>query len=307
MSLVERALTKMRESGRGPAGLSPAPAPVPAPQRQQYAEPPPSLARLLPAAAEGTTPASTGSSKIVQIDRASLRANGLLAPENHQRRLADEYRQIKRPIISHSIGRGPDKVARGHLVMVASALSGEGKTFSSINLAMSLSLEKDINVLLVDADIPKPHITRTFALEKEPGLLDVLRDESICVEDLVVRTDVDGLSILPVGRQSETAEELLASARMERIALQLGTQDPNRIVLFDSPPLLLTSESRVLAGLVGQIILVVRAGSTTQQMVQEAISYLGEGRSIGLVLNQCEMEAKTGYYYGYAASGSGTA
>ncbi|WP_157994457.1 XrtA-associated tyrosine autokinase [Peristeroidobacter agariperforans] len=269
-------------------------------------EPPQSLARLLPAV-EGTTASSTGSSKIVQIDRASLRANGLLAPENHQRRLADEYRQIKRPIIAHAIGRGPDKVARGHLVMVASAMAGEGKTFSSINLAMSLSLEKDISVLLVDADIPKPHITRTFALENEPGLLDVLRDENMRVEDLVVRTDVDGLSILPVGKQSETAEELLASARMEQIALQLGTQDPNRIVLFDSPPLLLTSESRVLAGLVGQIILVVRAGSTTQQMVQEAISYLGEGRSIGLVLNQCEMETKTGYYYGYAPSGSGTA
>lgn len=300
MSLVERALTKMRESGLPAATTG---VEFLATQRR-HAEPPPSLGRLTPDPSQSHL---GGSSKIVQIDRRSLRANGLLAPENQERRLANEYREIKRPIIAAAMGRGVEKVPKGHLVMMASAVPGEGKTFSSINLALSLSMEKDINVLLVDADIPKPHITRTFALENEPGLQDLLRDESVRVEDLIVRTDVERLSILPAGKQSETAPELLASKRMEQIALQLGAHDPHRIVLFDSPPLLLTSESRVLANLVGQIVLVVRANSTTRQMVQEAISYLGEGRSIGLVLNQSEVETKAGYYYGYASSGTGAA
>jgi exopolysaccharide/PEP-CTERM locus tyrosine autokinase len=301
MSLVERALTKMRESGKTLTPTMPGTAQQAA--RAVAAEPPPSLARLVP---ELRDDVSTGSSKVVQVNRRSLRANGLLAPEDQERRLADEYRQIKRPVIASAMGRGTEKLPKGHLVMVASAIPGEGKTFSSINLALSLSLEKDINVLLVDADAPKPHITRTFGLEEEPGLLDVLRDETMRVEDLIVRTDVRGLSILPAGKQSETATELLASERMEQIAAQLGAHDPNRIVLFDSPPLLLTSESRVLANLVGQIVLVVRAGFTTQQMVQEAISFLGEGRAIGLVLNQCEVETKAGYYYGYASPGNGS-
>jgi exopolysaccharide/PEP-CTERM locus tyrosine autokinase len=301
MSLVERALTKMRESGRAvPVGAA-----APVPGVKHYAEDPPSLARLIPESEEEGIP-SSGSSKVVQVNRESLRANGLLGPENQERRLADEYRQIKRPIIANAMGRGTERLPKGHLVMVASAVPGEGKTFSSINLALSLSMEKDINVLLVDADIPKPHITRTFALENELGLQDVLRDETIRVEDLIVRTDVRGLSILPAGKQSDTATELLASERMEHIARQLGSHDPHRIVLFDSPPLLLTSESRVLANLVGQIVLVVRAGFTTQQMVQEAISYLGEGRSIGLVLNQCETPPKAGYYYGYGSAANGS-
>jgi exopolysaccharide/PEP-CTERM locus tyrosine autokinase len=188
--------------------------------------------------------------------------------------------------------------------MVASAVPGEGKTFTSVNLAMSLAAERDLSVLLVDADVAKPHISSVLGLGKEPGLLDCIQNESLDVESLIVETDVERLSVLPAGPVTEAATELLASARMADIVRALGRADPNRIVVFDSPPLLLTSESRVLSTIVGQIVLVVTAGETPQQAVLGALSHIGEGKTIGLVLNQSVGDTGAQYQYpGYGSYG----
>jgi protein-tyrosine kinase len=285
MSLVERALKKLQESrgsastpiaAKAPAGAVPRD-PVPAP----------------------TTPASERkTTRIVHVDRDALRAAELLPAESEERRLAHEYRQIKRPLIANAFGRGAPALPRGHVLVVASALPGDGKTFTSINLALSLAAEKDISVLLVDADVAKPHVSRIFGLSAEPGLLDALRDEKLDIESIVLRTDVKGLELLPAGKTPENATELLASTRMASIVAQLTANDPNRIVLFDSPPLLLTSESRVLCSVAGQAVLVVGAGRTPQRAVLEAISHIGEDRFVGLVLNQCA-QGDHGGYYGY--------
>jgi len=214
-----------------------------------------------------------------------------------------QFRQIKRPLVANALGRGTPQLPNGQLIMLASALPGDGKTFTSVNLALSLAMEKDVRILLVDADVAKPHISKIFGVEGEPGLLDVLRDEHVDVESVIMSTDVPGLSILPAGRASETATELLASPRMEAVVARLGSIDAMRIVLFDSPPLLLTTESRALAGQVGQIVLVVAAGVTPQQAVLDALELLGERKSIGLVLNQSEEGEQAGYHRYY---GSGT-
>jgi exopolysaccharide/PEP-CTERM locus tyrosine autokinase len=235
--------------------------------------------------------------KIVRIDRNALRNEGLMPPEHQERALADQYRQIKRPLIAHATGRGTEKLDRGQLIMMASAMPSEGKTFTSINLALSMALEKDISVLLVDADVAKPHISRTFGVDKEAGLLDILRDESAAVESVILPTDVPNLRILPAGKQSETATELLASHRMDIVVKHIAESDPHCIVLIDSPPLLLTSESRALAQSVGQIVVVVRAGFTPQQAVLDAIDSLGEGKFVGLILNQAMGPATSNYYY----------
>ncbi len=293
MSLVERALKKLQDSSRSApvpsvavdtTSLKPAKSPVPAPAQQ------PSPPRPSPA-------------KVVTVNRAALRAAGLLPPEHQERAIADQYRQIKRPLIANAIGRGVPKLPNAHLIMTASALPGEGKTFTSINLAFSLALEKDVSVLLVDADVAKPHISHIFGVDKDPGLLDALLDESTDVETLILPTDVPHLSILPAGHRSDTATELLASAHMERIVAQLGARDPNRIVILDSPPLLLTSESRALASIVGQVVLIVRAGYTLQQAVLDAISHIGENKAVGLVLNQADTAPSEGYYYGHSYAG----
>ena len=152
----------------------------------------------------------------------ALRAGGLLAPEHQERQIADQFRQVKRPLIANATGRGSKKVPNGHLIMTASALPNEGKTFTSINLALSLALEKDITVLLVDADVSKRHISQIFGVEKEAGLLDALKDDSLDLESLIIPTEMDGLSLLPAGHRTDIANELLSSAHMEQTVARLG-------------------------------------------------------------------------------------
>ena len=242
--------------------------------------------------------------RIVQFDDQALRDAGLLAPADDQDMLDGDYRNIKRPLVAHALGKRATKIPDGHLIMVTSAMPGEGKTFSCINLSLSISQEKDTTVLLVDADLAKPHITSLFGLQDEYGLLDVLDETVPDLESVIFDTSIAGLKILPAGRPREHATELLASQRMEKIVTELGAGGVNRIVLFDSPPLLLTSEAKVLASLVGQIAVVVKAGDTPQQAVIEAISMLPEGKAANLILNQVRQSGYGGYYgsgskYGY--------
>jgi len=300
MSLVERALKKMQQAAKD--------------HTQPIAGPPKNAVYGAvvtnssyrgagqPAAAESEPQIPE---RIVEIDLPALRAAGLLPPVHQERQLAQQYRQIKRPLIANAMGRGTAALPNGQLIMMASAMPGEGKTFTSINLAFSMALEKDISVLLVDADVAKPHISRLFGIDGEPGLLDLLQENAPPVESLILPTNVPGLSVLPAGRRSSNATELLASARMQHVMDEIGRRKTNRITLLDSPPLLLTTESQALAQLAGQIVVVVRAGFTSQSVIQDALSYLGEGKSIALILNQSVATAPTGYYYyGYGDAGA---
>lgn len=311
MSLVERALKKIQES-RAHAPASAAPVPAGAPSNTIPLQARPAAGQATPVSAAAAPRVSAiptleppRPTRTIRIDRDALRQAELLPPASQERQLAGEYRQIKRPLIANALGRGVPKVPNGHRIMIASAMPGEGKTFTSINLALSFAMEKDLSVVLVDADVAKAHLSRTFGVENELGLMDLLRDEHLDVESVILPTDVPGLSILPAGKASDTATEALASARMELIANHINARTPTRIVLFDSAPLLITSEAMALASVVGQIAMVVRAGVTPQSAVLDAIELLGEGKSIGLVLNQTDEYVRSGYYYQYYGSKEG--
>lgn len=237
------------------------------------------------------------------INRAALREAGYLPESNQDRVFADEYRQIKRPLISTAFGDVGECRGDPRLIVMASALPGDGKTFTSINLALSLAQERDTSVVLVDADVAKPHVSRIFGVQSEPGLLDALADESLDVESLLLPTDVRGLTLLPAGKQGELATELLASERMAFVAQRLLDSDPRRLVLFDSSPLLVSSESRAVAGIAGQVLLVVRSGKTPRRAVLESLSAIGDGKFVSLVLNQGR-RTMLGGYYGYGSYGS---
>jgi len=237
----------------------------------------------------------------VHIDQATLRAACLIAPDYHDRMLADQYRDIKRPLIANALGKRGMQVERGNLVMVTSAIAGEGKTFSSLNLALSISQEQDLSVLLVDADVAKSHISTVLEVADMPGLLDFLDTGGDDIESLLVPTDLDGLAILPAGGKRENATELLSGSRMEWLAHHLAFVDKHRIVIFDTPPLLQTSEAKAIAHMAGQIVLIVKAESTSQAAVLEALHVLeGEEKPVNLVLNQArDMGAGRSYEYGY--------
>jgi len=236
--------------------------------------------------------------ELLAVDRDMLRSAGLLAPESQERQLADEYRMIKRPLITNALGRGDHPLERGNLLMVGSALSGEGKTFTCINLCLSVATEKDWSVVLVDADCAKPHVSRLFGVENSPGLLDLLRDHDLQFDSLVCPTDVPGLSILPAGGRDEHAAELLASARMEAFCRAVAEADGNRMVVFDSSPLLQTTEAPVLAAHMGQVVVVVQAEKTSQQKVMAALGKLSHDVSLSLILNQAKGSSEDGYGYG---------
>ena len=240
----------------------------------------------------------TTNAHTLEVDREALRTEGLLAPEQDMAMLANQYRAIKRPLIRHAFGKRATKVEDGNLIMVTSALAGEGKTFTSINLALSMAQERDHSVVLVDADVAKPHVSNIFGVAEEPGLLDLLEDANLMPQSLVMETDVERLYVLPAGAPRVNSTELLASDRMESVAHALASIAEQPIIIFDSPPLLQTSEASIVASLAGQVLVVVRAGQTSQQAVTTALGMLGEEQAVNLVLNQAT-EATGDYNYGY--------
>ena len=236
--------------------------------------------------------------KRISLDHKALRAAGYLPEEGLERRFADHYRQIKRPLIDKALSGGADM----RLIVVTSALPGDGKTFTSINLALSIARERDLSVLLVDADAPRGRISEVLGLRGDRGLLDALVDESVDVESLVIQTDVRGFEILPAGKLVESAPELIASARMEQVAARLAARNPRQIILFDSAPVLVSSEARSLLRVPGQIVLVVRANVTPRHAAVEAVSHIDKRKLQGLIVNQAA-HAKVAGYYGYPSYG----
>lgn len=285
MSLVELALKKLQDTRRAVGGE---------PRRDT----PLGVIREMETTPAGPDGAAAQSRRVVQLNRAALVQAGFLPPDHKQRQIADQFRHVKRPLLAAALGRGVEPLANGRMIMLASSFPGEGKTFVSVNLAMSMSLERDISVVLVDADVAKPHISRLFGVDREPGLLEALQDDRIDVESLILPTDIPKFSILPAGKPVDTATELLASRRMQAVVARLAASaDRSRVVIFDSPPLLLTSESRVLAQPMGQVVLIVQAGKTPQHAVLDSIACLGENKPVALLLNQSESINEAGYYY----------
>ena len=253
-------------------------------------------ARRRESPADGAAP-----DQAVVIDANVLRAAGMLPPVHQEHEIAQQYRRIKRPLINNALGRGVVQLAGGNIIMVTSAIPGEGKTFMSLNLALSMRVEEDTTVLLVDGDVVNPRLTQIFGLESRPGLLDIVKDPALSAEQVIVPTDLPGLSFLPAGHQEANATELVASARMHQVVSKLGSQNPARLVLFDSAPLLVTTESQALAHFAGQVVLVVQADQTPQHVVFDALESLAEDKAVFLVLNQTTRHSHAGYYYDYGS------
>jgi len=239
----------------------------------------------------------------IDIDMKRLENVGLIAPPKDRPKLAEEYRRIKRPLLSNAFGKDASAIELGNVIMIASAMSGEGKTFNTFNLALSMANEMDITVLVVDLDVLNPALTRLLELDERLGLTDVLSDPDVLLSDVILSTNMPKLKILPAGRRHAQANELLASDQMRRITHELATRYPDRMVIFDAPPLLLTSEANVVASLVGQVLLVVEAGETLQNAVKEAVALLDKRKVIGIVLNKYKGSGKGQYGAYYCAYG----
>ena len=242
----------------------------------------------------------TSYSRKVELDLDALAAAGIVSPNAPRSQIADQYRVIKRPLISNAMGKGASVIANGNLIMVTSALAGEGKSFSAINLAMSIATELDNTVMLVDADVARPSVLRMLGLPASPGLLDLLVGDVDDLSSVLLKTNIDKLTILPSGTPHLRATELLASDAMSQLIRNIANRYSDRIIIFDSPPLLLTTESRVLATHMGQIVMVVQAEKTLQSDVLHALASIEACPVKMMVLNQAKSNQQGGYGgYGY--------
>lgn len=236
----------------------------------------------------------------VELDLGRLQAAGFIVPGVSASLIAEEFRVLKRPLLANVSGSAAP-IRNANLIMVTSSLPGEGKSFSAINLAISIAMELDRTVLLVDADVARPSLPRELGLPEQKGLLDVLQDETLKLSDVLLRTNIDKLTILTAGTHDPHATELLASETMGRLLDEIARRYSDRIVIFDSPPLLVTTESRALAARMGQIVFVVRAEETSQQAVKDALGTIESCPVKLLVLNQARNVENVayGYEYGY--------
>ena len=249
---------------------------------------------------EDDGPATIIGSQRGSVDLARLKQMGAITPDAGRSKIAEEYRLIKRPLLQNALGHGgTPPIANGNLIMVTSSVPGEGKSFTAINLAISMATELENTVLLVDADVAKSSVIRYLGLDAEKGLLDVLRDPDVRLSDVLIKTDIAKLTVLPSGRGFSHATELLASGAMRNFVHDISTRYQDRIIIFDTPPLLATSESSVLASYMGQIVFVVEAEHTPQEAVKDALSHLADCEHVGIVLNKAPIKSLAGDYYGY--------
>ena len=288
-----------------------APASVPEPAEEpllRETEPPRNAAAAAQGQSNGRAASEPGGGKRISrtatIDVAGLMSRHILTPQTKRNRTVEEFRLIKRMVLSR---RWDQKDAPGNSIVVTSALPSEGKTTTAINLAMSIAAEEDLRVLLIDADFIRPDALRQLGVPSDKGLIDVLQDPRLDIADVMLKTDIDKLSLIPSGQPHERCTELLASARMDELITELASRYEDRILIFDSPPVLATSESVELASHMGQVIFVVQAGRTKRETVVSALELIGARSDIGLVLNRTASRLGStefgayysAYYYGY--------
>jgi len=306
MSIVERALKKAQAKSPKPDAREDSQAVQP----EISADQPPPLeqrpgAPVVEPATRTTDPKAAGGR--VEIDLKSLRSQGRLPPEALAHQTEEEFRRIKWPVLNAIAGREGAKVTVNNVVLVTSAIPGEGKTFNALNLALSMAREPDLAVLLVDGDVAQPALTASLGLSMKPGLTDLISDPSLDLASVTYATSIDRLRIVPAGSRRDNSPELLASARTRSIIEELSRNTSPGVVIFDSPPILATNEAQVLSRYAGQIVMVVLADATEQRVVNEALSLIDRTKPVNAVLNRVEPSLVSRYYshyyYGY---GQGT-
>jgi exopolysaccharide/PEP-CTERM locus tyrosine autokinase len=254
------------------------------------------ISRRRDSSEDKSAPPTGRATRTLEVDRDRLRQQSMITPDGERTAIAESFRRIKQQILAN-VASPRTGAPRANLVLVTSALAGEGKTFCAINLAISIALEMDRTVLLVDADVAKPGVPQALGLEAEKGLMDVLLDHRVDLAEVLWKTDIGRLTLLPAGRAHKHATELLASDAMRGLLHEMAERYHDRIIIFDSSPLLAASEAGILASQVGQIVVVVEAGKTSEAALKDALGRIDSSKVAGLLLNKGESPS-LGYGYG---------
>lgn len=283
MSTIEKALDKMlSDDGHKPATIT------------ETVVTEPVVSEHLIQAAE---PVST--KPTIKLDTERLSKLNFVANAQERKLISEEYRVIKRKLINNAFGPLSSTMKNANLILVTSTRPGEGKTFTSVNLALSIALEQDKTVLLVDADVLRPNVSRTLDISVPVGLTDYLSSDNIDVSDIMFSTSVERLKLIAAGKPHHLSTELLASDKMAALVNDFASRYPDRIVIFDAPPLLGVNETSVLASMCGQSVVVVEENKTNLNELEKAISMLPPDLAVGFVINKANRSSDKGYGYGY--------
>lgn len=234
-------------------------------------------------------------SQVVELDTVMMAAKGLILPETGYSRIAEEYRRIKHPLLRRAFGEGPPK----NVIMVTSSVPNEGKTFSAINLAISIAMELDRTTLLIDLDIAKNGVSTALGLDTTRGVVDVLvSDGEVSLHEVMLKTNIPKFTVLPAGTKDFNISELYSSHSMIEMMRELATRFSDRVIIIDAPPMVSTSEARVLIDLVDQVVFVVEAEKTSTHLVEETLAQIDQAKLAGIVLNKTNQRVVADSYYG---------
>ena len=299
MAIIERAVEIVQSQGKGESP------PTVSQDRSQDPLAPQRPSATYPA---DSSPTARDLKPIVHIDFDRLRGEGRVPAPDVARRTEDEMRRIKWPLLAAIAGRAGHDPVRNNVILVTSALPGEGKTFTAFNLALSIARDRNMRVILVDADVARPGLTPALGLDGRPGLNDALEDVDRDVGSVTYQTDIEGLFVVPAGKWHDQAPEFFAGSRMPQVIGELIRRVGEGVIVFDSSPLLATNEAQVVTRYVGQVLFVVKAEDTEQRAVREAMALVNETTPISAVLNRVQRSVVGSYYgqyqYGYADDGS---
>jgi len=249
------------------------------------------------------TKGAPSAGKTLQIDVTRLEDLGFVTLSDSRRQINEEYREIKRKLLSNAFGPLSSTLPNSNIIMVTSARPSEGKTFTAVNLALSIAAEQDKTVLLVDADVLKPNVLRTLGLEGEKGLMDYLLGEAGDLSKVIYKTNIPKLRIIPAGSAHHLSTELLASTIMNETVNEFSKRYGDRVVIIDTPPIIGINESAILASFAGQAVIVVEEGRSKMQDIEKAVERLNPEMAIGFVVNKSISTSEADGYYGYGHYG----
>ncbi|WP_210401720.1 XrtA-associated tyrosine autokinase [Lacimicrobium sp. SS2-24] len=299
MSTPEAAMAKAKSARQSPKESASTESSAPAPKR----------AKKEMAEREKSVPAKAPSAQPVDDDRGlvlelHLNEEDFVTPSSNRSRVSEEFRAIKRKVLNNAFGPLSKTLNNPNIIMVTSSNPGEGKTYTAVNLALSIALEQDKTVLLVDADVLRPNVMRTLGIDAAPnGLMEYLLGETEDVSEVMYHTNVEKLRVIPAGKSHHLSTELLASEKMEETVQEFASRYPDRVVIVDTPPLLGINETTVLANLAGQALIVVEESKTKLADLSSAVETLDPDMAKGFVVNKSLRLRSDEHGYGYYYAG----
>jgi protein-tyrosine kinase len=282
IGLIERAAALLRQR----EAVEPIPPPPPAARAPQIpAQPEPGAV-------------GDGVGRELVLDRGRLASFGIPFPSSERSRTVEEFRLVKRNLMTAWSAAAVGEQRPNRLIMVTSARPGEGKTFTSLNLALAFATERDVKALLVDVDTQHSTLGTILGVHREKGIVDVLAS-GVELSDALVRTNIANLLVLPSGQGGPHVPELFSSNQMAALVMDVTRRFPDRFIILDTPPCMVSSDAATLAPLVGQIVFVVEAHRTQQDEIEAGLSMLSACPRISLLLNKSELASAHFGSYGY--------